>query len=248
MSMRMWMLAPIFFVFVINTEARAEVSVVADFQGYETGQALTSGPALFKIDPAGNGPEPTAEDVKNDGDRVGWFPNRGAGNYTHHNVSVAEGDSATLQFDLLLTGRTTDATIGVGTRAGIADNSDTTGSIRVDGEGGDGFNPVIQSLDGPDGKWVDHGTLSIGVQYTITIVMDTAANTFDVWLQGGPEYPENTQIVRGYRFWNTSDKDLDFFLIRTNHTNKPGVVVLDDVYLDDNTARTDRFNVPETGS
>ena len=220
---------------IAGTSSAIEID---DFQEFTEGESLATGG--WEFDFTGTGPEPTAVDPQDNGNLVGFFSNRGAGNNIQNAGTMwDEGDLVTLTFDFSAAGAVTplDANIGLGvlqSEADLADGSDIAGTFRLD----DGNLGVYNG-----GTFIDTGfDYAANTGYTVTVVLDTADDTYDTFIDGGAF--SNQQLADDFALYRSASEaglGLNAFIVRTNggNNNPEGIASL---YLDNINA------VPEPGS
>ena len=213
--------------------AAASAAVISDFEEYTAGQQLDQGPATWTLD-ANLGPRPTAIDPLSDGNLVGTFQTRGGNAHFVQNAATtyAEGEEVTLTYDFAAVGTgTTDVSIGLGYANGaLINGSDIAGTIRFESD----LDIVI--FDGSTST--DTGfEYAKNVGYEVTVVLNTANDTFDAFINGG--MLANVQLASDAAFNGGQEGlGLDTFIVRTNNQNQEtGGFVLDNINA-----------VPEPGS
>lgn len=77
----------------------------------------------------------------------------------------------------------------------------------------------------------------LNVWYEIWVVIDHAADVSDVYIKGGPQFPEQTKVVEDARFRNGGSTDpLGYFVMKSHNGNEEtnaGYRGIDPWYLDD---------------
>ena len=199
----------------------AQGVLIEDFQDYSEGDNLaTEGPMDWDFDFASGttGPPPTAVDPQSNGNLVGFFSNRGVGNNIQNDGTTwDEGDVVTLSFDFSAAGAVTplDANIGLGvlqSEADLADGSDIAGTFRLD----DGNLTVYNGA-----AFIDTGfDYAANTAYTVTVILDTAADTYDTFIDGGAF--SNQQLADDFGLYRSASEaglGLNAFIVRTNGGN-----------------------------
>lgn len=90
-------------------------------------------------------------------------------------------------------------------------------------------------LDYHDGGYaeVENGATTANTWYHVWFVVDQAANTFDLWVQGGDQWTEPTRVADDAQFRLQSNDPLKMFMARMTTGDLTTPKATDPVYFDD---------------
>lgn len=217
------------------TLSQAAYVLVDDFEGYNTGTSATGNSNAFVLNggpwSTSNGGGTSFVNIANDGDnhlRFGW--NNGTRAANRSVPTIADGGSGTYYFQIQTTDATPDVSFGLSDLASGALGSFGDFEVQV-ALVTNGSSASIGARNGDTFQMLQ--TVSASTWYDVWVVVDNAADNFDVYLgTGGNPNSLGTKIANDFAFRNAGAGnvgDLVTFMTLEND-NQDNSSFVDNIY------------------
>ncbi len=204
------------------------VVLIDDFSGLTSGGVTVHNQNLWASIPAGSGNVAVTTFAGNEVLRFGQTstgPSRGVVRPLQSGT-IADGSTSTLFLNFRANGLNLDTSFGLSAAAAPGAFADFEAQFTLLNVGG---NLTLRARDG--GAANDLTTLSAATDYSLWAVIDNAADSMDVYIQGGA-FASQTQLATNLAFRNGTTDGLNrFFGLTTADIASPSTIHLDNIYI-----------------
>jgi hypothetical protein len=141
--------------------------------------------------------------------------------------AIAEGATATIYQRFSFDNPEVDVLFGIADQPVVDAYNDYENGVRIYF----GSNQ-LEVRDGGDYVAIGDDLLQLSTWYEVWTVIDNASDTYDVYIRGGSNYPEQTLLMSGIKFRNGTTSSISSFAISYNSDYCEGTFYMDDLHID----------------